>query len=63
MTGGHPRVQEGGLALVKIMVLLGATVGGGIGWWLGSHFGIMTGFFLSVIGTAAGVYFARRWVS
>jgi hypothetical protein len=47
--------------LVKIIVLLGATVGGGIGWWLGSRFGIMTGFFLSVIGTAAGVYFARRW--
>ena len=55
--------QEGGLALVKMVVILGASVGGGIGWWLGSRFGVMTAFFLSVIGTAAGAYLARRWVT
>ena len=41
--------------------LIGATVGGAIGWWLGARFGIMAAFSLSVVGTAAGVYFARRW--
>jgi hypothetical protein len=46
-----------------MIILFGASVGGGVGWWLGSRFGIMTGFILSVIGTAAGVYLSRRLIT
>jgi len=49
----------------KLLTLLGGTVGGAIGWWLGARVGIMTAFFVSVVGTGAGVYAGRRiagWV-
>jgi hypothetical protein len=36
------------------------TVGGGVGWSLGSHLGFMTAFMLSMVGTGAGLYAARR---
>jgi len=42
---------------------IGATLGGAAGWWLGARAGVMTGFILSMLGSAAGVYFARRWLS
>jgi len=45
----------------KILVIVGASVGGALGWWLGERAGIMTAFFVSVLGTAAGTYFARLW--
>ena len=45
----------------KILVIVGASVGGALGWWLGERAGIMTAFFVSVLGTAAGTYFTRRW--
>ena len=44
----------------KTLGFIGATIGSGIGWWLGEHVGMMTAFFLAVIGTAAGIYAARR---
>lgn len=44
----------------KLLVLIGATVGGAIGWWAGAKIGFMTAYFLSVIGTGVGVYVARR---
>ena len=44
----------------KTLAVLGATVGGAIGWWLGARVGTMTAFFVSVLGTAAGVYAGRR---
>ena len=47
----------------RMIGFIGATVGGAVGWWAGSFIGVMTGFFLSVIGTALGVYLARRWVA
>ena len=37
-----------------------STLGGWVGWALGNPFGFMTAFFLSMVGTAIGVYFARR---
>jgi len=49
--------------LRKIIKLIAATLGGSAGWWLGDHLGIMTAFFLSVIGTAVGVYLAQQWVT
>ena len=39
---------------------LGANLGGWLGWWIGAHFGLGTGLFLSLIGTAAGVYYAKQ---
>ena len=44
------------------LVWIGASIGGWIGWWLGSFVGFMTAFVVSVFGTAAGVYFARRFM-
>lgn len=46
--------------MVKLMKLVGATIGGGAGWWLGAQVGLMTAFLLSILGTAAGVYAAIR---
>lgn len=44
----------------KLFALVGATIGGALGWWVGSRAGILTAFLLAVIGTAAGVYGGRR---
>ncbi len=44
----------------KVLTLLGASVGGAIGWWLGARLGMMTGFVVSMFGTGAGVYAGRR---
>ena len=49
------------LDLRKIVAFIGATVGGAVGWWIGSQFGPMTAYLASMLGTAAGVYFAGRW--
>jgi cadmium resistance protein CadD (predicted permease) len=49
--------------VTKLLVFIAATIGGGIGWWLGAFVGFMTAFFLSIVGTAAGVYVARRWAA
>lgn len=45
----------------KVVGFIGASLGGSIGWWAGAPVGIMTAFFLGIIGTAAGGYFAKRW--
>lgn len=47
----------------KLVGWIGATIGGGIGWWLGARVGIMTAFMVSVVGTGAGLYAARRYFS
>ena len=46
-----------------MVAFIGATVGGAVGWWAGAFIGVMTGFFLSVVGMAVGIYLARRWVA
>ncbi|MFQ5690780.1 MAG: hypothetical protein ACE5HQ_10965 [Gemmatimonadota bacterium] len=43
--------------------LIGATVGGGLGWWLGAHVGLMTAYMLGVLGTGLGVYVGARIAS
>ncbi|MDH3292158.1 MAG: hypothetical protein OEO20_16800 [Gemmatimonadota bacterium] len=45
---------------MKLLALVGATIGGAVGWWLGSLLGLMAAFFFSVIGTALGVYGGAR---
>jgi uncharacterized membrane protein YeaQ/YmgE (transglycosylase-associated protein family) len=43
-----------------LLGLVGATVGGGFGWWLGARHGIMTAFILSMVGTGVGLYIGKR---
>ena len=43
--------------------LIGANVGGWIGWVVGAPFGLMTACMLSAVGTALGVYGGRRVAS
>jgi len=49
----------------KLMVMLGTTLGSGIGWWLGAGIGIMTAFMLSMVGFGFGMWgaakLAKRW--
>jgi hypothetical protein len=45
----------------KLLTLVGATVGGYAGWWLGAFAGTMTAYMLSMVGTGLGIYFGRRW--
>jgi hypothetical protein len=44
----------------KVLIFLSISVGGWIGWWLGTHIGFMTAYFLSIFGGAAGLYTGRR---
>lgn len=45
-----------------IFTLVGCTVGGWLGWWLGARVGLMTAFFLSTVGSGAGLYGGRWFV-
>jgi hypothetical protein len=47
----------------KLMVFIGATAGGWLGWFAGAPFGTMTAFVLSMVGTGVGIYVARRWAA
>jgi hypothetical protein len=40
---------------------LRAFIGGTIGWYVGALLGTGTAFVLSMVGTAAGVYFAKSF--
>ena len=44
-----------------LVVMSVSTVTGTIGWYLGARFGIMTAWMLSIVGTAIGVYYSRKW--
>jgi hypothetical protein len=46
---------------MKLLFLVATSVGGAIGWSLGSRFGPMTAFFLSVVGSGLGVWAAVRF--
>jgi hypothetical protein len=46
----------------RMFVLVGATLGGWVGWVLGSPLSLYAGLFASLVGTAAGIWFARRIV-
>jgi hypothetical protein len=48
------------IGMTKLIVWVGATIGSGIGWWLGHPFGMMSAFMLSIVGTGVGIYAARR---
>jgi uncharacterized membrane protein YeaQ/YmgE (transglycosylase-associated protein family) len=40
---------------------IGATLGGWLGWAVGSPLGFTGAFFVSIVGTALGVYAANRF--
>lgn len=46
-----------------LIAMIGGSIGGGAGWWLGRMEGVMTAFFLGVLGTAGGVYVVRKLMS
>ena len=46
-----------------LCAFVGATVGSGVGWWLGSPGGLMWEYTLSVVGTALGVWLGRRFAA
>jgi uncharacterized membrane protein YjjB (DUF3815 family) len=46
--------------MMKLLVWIGATVGGGVGWWALSRLGIFAAFMGSIVGTALGIYVGRR---
>ena len=46
-----------------LIIALGTTIGGGIGWWLGARFGLMTAYMLSIVGTALSFYYCRRFIT
>ncbi len=39
---------------------VGATLLGGVGWWMGERVGLMTAFILSTIASGVGLYAGRR---
>jgi hypothetical protein len=53
------------MGLGTLLSLAGATIGGWIGWLLGSSVSFFVAFLLSVVGTGVGMYYgrvlARRW--
>ena len=49
------------MRLSNMVVWLGGAAGGALGGWLGDRFGIFAGFMIGLVGTAAGIYFTRRW--
>jgi hypothetical protein len=43
-----------------VFAIIGSSVLGWIGWAAGAHVGVMTAWFLSVLGSATGVYYGRQ---
>ena len=62
--GRAHRAGRGGMR--GLIGFVGASVGGWIGWALAERFGFMAAFFVSLVGTAFGIYaanrFSRRWM-
>ena len=46
-----------------LATLIAGSLGGALGWWLGSLRGVMTAFFLSVICTAVAGYYCRKVIN
>ncbi|HXJ32723.1 MAG TPA: hypothetical protein VMS22_01675 [Candidatus Eisenbacteria bacterium] len=45
----------------RLFAGIGATAGGWVGWIIGAKVGFMTAYMVSILGTAAGVYYGRRF--
>jgi hypothetical protein len=44
----------------KLCILVGMTVVGAAGWWIGSKVGLMTAYTLSTAGSVVGIYLGWR---
>lgn len=53
---------EGVWLMEKLLVIVGTTAGGWIGWALGERVGMTTAFILGTIGSGIGLYVGRRIV-
>ncbi len=42
--------------------LIGMSVGGWLGWWLGAQISLFTAFMVSMVGTGIGLYYTQRMV-
>jgi len=49
------------MRLSNILIWLGGAVGGAVGGLLGDRLGIFMAYMLGLVGTAAGIYYTRRW--
>ncbi len=43
----------------KFFAIVGMTIGGYLGWWLGDYIEIMSAVLLSEVGTGLGLYISR----
>jgi hypothetical protein len=48
------------VSLQAALALIGATLLGALGWWIGDQVGLITAFILSTIATGIGLYLGRR---
>ncbi len=44
----------------KVLTFVGSIVGGSVGWWLGDRVGFFSAFVVSMLGTAAGIYYGIK---
>ena len=44
----------------RLLDMIGMSVGGSAGWYLGATISIFTGFTVSMVGTGLGLYAVRR---
>ncbi|HYH81103.1 MAG TPA: hypothetical protein VEX86_14975 [Longimicrobium sp.] len=44
----------------KLFWIIGATLGGWLGWYAGDRLGMMWAVILSAVGTGVGIYMAHR---
>jgi hypothetical protein len=49
------------MRLSTILIWLGGALGGALGGWLGGRLGIFGAYMVGLVGTAAGMFFTRRW--
>jgi hypothetical protein len=52
-----------GSRMTKLIAGTGSVLGIYLGWWLGSHLGMMSAFMFSIVGAAAGILAGRRFSS
>lgn len=45
--------------MTRFVSLVAMTAGGWAGWWLGAHVGLMTAFFVGLVGSALGMWGAN----
>jgi hypothetical protein len=45
---------------MRFLYFAAITVGGAVGWWIGSYEGIMTALIVSTLGSLVGIYLVYR---